>query len=80
MCLLKFRPVPFVVSSLKFRLYFLSSEHHRRLSDCADAQIDLRLCCSHRQKVFFIVWLISNTDRACDKYTLSFLIIGLFLQ
>ena len=38
---------------LKFRfenleiLYYLSSEQQRRWSDCADAQADLRLCCSH---------------------------------
>ena len=39
--------------ALKFRLknleifYYLSSEQQRRWSDCADAQADLRLCCSH---------------------------------
>ena len=38
---------------LKFRLqnleilYYLSSEQQRRSSDCADAQADLCLCCSH---------------------------------
>ena len=38
---------------LKFRLwnleilYYPSSEQQRRWSDCADAQADLRLCCSH---------------------------------
>ena len=31
---------------LKFRIY-LSSEHSRRWSDCADSQADLRLYCSH---------------------------------
>ena len=28
-------------------LHYLGSEHQRRWSDCADAQADLRLCCSH---------------------------------
>ena len=38
---------------LKFRIYkldvsfCLDSEQQRRWSDCADAQADLRLCCSH---------------------------------
>ena len=38
---------------LKFRIYklevsfCLGSEQQRRWSDCADAQADLRLCCSH---------------------------------
>ena len=42
-----------LVRVLKFRLYdleilyYLSSEQQRRWSDCADAQADLRLCCSH---------------------------------
>ena len=28
-------------------LHYLGSEQQRRWSDCADAQADLRLCCSH---------------------------------
>ena len=40
---------------LKFRikklevLYYLGSQQQRRWSDCADAQIDLPLCCSHME-------------------------------
>ena len=39
--------------SLKFwlqeleTLHYLGSEQQRRCSDCADAQADLRLCCSN---------------------------------
>ena len=41
-------------------LYYLTSEQQRRWSDCADAQADLRLCCSHMAKTgFFMTWLIS---------------------
>ena len=28
-------------------IYYLGSEQQRHWSDCADAQADLRLCCSH---------------------------------
>ena len=44
---------------LKFRIYkpdvafCFGSEQQRRWSDCADAQVDLRLCCSHRHKAHF---------------------------
>ena len=35
-------------------------EQQRRWSDCADAQADLRLCCSHMTKTgFLMTWLIS---------------------
>ena len=42
-----------LASILKFWLhqvevfYYLGSDQQRRWSDCADAQADLRLCCSH---------------------------------
>ena len=40
-------------------LYYIGSEQQRRWSDCADAQGDLRLCCSHMAKTgFLITWLI----------------------
>ena len=35
------------ISAILEILYYLSSEQRRRWSDCADAQADLRLCCSH---------------------------------
>ena len=40
-------------------LYYLVSEQQRCWSDCADAQADLRLCCSHMAKTgFLMTWLI----------------------
>ena len=34
-------------------------QKQRRSSDCADAQADLRLCCSHMAKAgFLMTWLI----------------------
>ena len=40
------RVLKFQLKNLEI-LYYLSSEQQRRWSDCADAQADLRLCCSH---------------------------------
>ena len=62
-------------------MYYLVSEQQRRWSDCADAQADLRLCCSHiAQQGFswrgsnfalhkFVVAAVSNiaSDRYSDK-------------
>ena len=51
---------------LKFQIYklhvsfCLGSEQQRRWSDCADAQADLRLCCSHMAKRHFFSWPGSN--------------------
>ena len=40
-------------------LYYPSREQQRRWSDCADAQADLHLCCSHMILTgFLITWLI----------------------
>ena len=33
-----------------YEVYYPGSEQQRRWSDCADAQADLRLCCSHMEK------------------------------
>ena len=44
-----FRVLKFWLQNLEI-LYDLSSEQQRRLSDCADAQADLHLCCSHMTK------------------------------
>ena len=39
-------------------LYYPGSEQQRRWSDYADAQADLRLCCSHMAKTdFLMTWL-----------------------
>ena len=39
-------------------IYYLGSEQQRRWSDCANAQADLRLCCSHMTKTgFLMMWL-----------------------
>ena len=40
-------------------LYYLGSGQQRHWSDCADAQADLPLCCSHMAYfVFLMTWLI----------------------
>ena len=42
-------------------LYYLGSEQQRCWSDCADAQADLHLCCSHMAKTgILMTWLISK--------------------
>ena len=48
-------------------LYYLSSEQQRCWSDCAEAQADLCLCCSHMAKTgFLMTWLI------CCRYNICF--------
>ena len=42
-------------------LHYPGSEQQRRWLDCADAQADLCLCCSHTAKIgFLMMWLISD--------------------
>ena len=48
---------------LKFRIYKLKALHYlganNKGADCADAQVDLRLCCSQMAKTgFLMTWLI----------------------
>ena len=72
-CLRGFRPAKTQTSLLSYRdklvlknwflqvwvSYYVSSKQQRCWSDCADAQADLHLCCSHTaKKGFFMTWLI----------------------
>ena len=46
-------------------LYYPGGEKQRRWSDCAHAQADLRLCCSHIAKtVFLISWLLCRLSNS----------------
>ena len=62
---------------LKFRLYELEvsfcpgSEQQRCWSDCADAQADLRLCCSHMAKTGFLMARLIYFDCSWRKVLTS---------
>ena len=45
----------FRIYQLDLCVYYLGSEKQRCRSDCADAQADLRLCCSHKAKTGFLM-------------------------
>ena len=43
--------------------YYQGNELQRHWSDCADAQADLHLCCSHMAKQVFSLWGTHNVTR-----------------
>ena len=52
-------------------LYYLFIEQQRCWSDCADAQADLRLCCSHRAITGFLVTRLIQRCVTWLKWALS---------
>ena len=52
-------------------LYYLGSEQQRRWSDCADAQADLRLCCSHMTKTGFLMTRLKNSMNKMHQLQLN---------
>ena len=67
-------------------LYYPGSELQRRWSDCADAQADLRLCCSHMVETgFLMTWLVCKNHiswRVCTpcRYNKAFRITAKLCQ